>query len=402
MKLGLLSSYIRALIGILHGTRAFGGPVQAVLNLTNRCNLRCIHCHFNSERVVTPLFPAVRKDLLGPGASERNQRPERSAAYADPVVFNGFIQELLSMGTRRFEINACGEPFMHECALDFIEVIKTSGGYCTAFTNGTCFDKAAVDKLVHLGFDDLKVSILAGTPDLYMKTHPGVSSSTFDRIEESLLYFAERKAELNAARPRVILVFVVFSVNRHGIGEFVDFARKVRADGVLFSPFDNAGGDIGLDELALSEEASQTVLKDLNRLQPQLQSWGLDNNIEQFKRIFANGLLDTSRFYRHIPCYFGWLTPALFPDGNLYPCSRSFEPLGNIHERSFKKIWYGRAYRDFRRQALTLPQRKSPVDQCDCSRCVNHTANFRVYQAVHPLRSRPSRLQHLFENEPEG
>lgn len=39
-------SYIRAAMGIVHGNRTFGGPIQVSLNLTNRCNIRCIHCFF--------------------------------------------------------------------------------------------------------------------------------------------------------------------------------------------------------------------------------------------------------------------------------------------------------------------------------------------------------------------
>ena len=41
-------SQARVVAGILHGGRAFGGPFQASFSLSNRCNLRCIHCYFYS------------------------------------------------------------------------------------------------------------------------------------------------------------------------------------------------------------------------------------------------------------------------------------------------------------------------------------------------------------------
>ena len=39
MSFGELPSKIMTVLGILHGSRAFGGPVQANLRLTNRCNI---------------------------------------------------------------------------------------------------------------------------------------------------------------------------------------------------------------------------------------------------------------------------------------------------------------------------------------------------------------------------
>ena len=38
--------HVRAVMGIVHGSRAFGGPIQTNLRLTNRCNIRCIHCYY--------------------------------------------------------------------------------------------------------------------------------------------------------------------------------------------------------------------------------------------------------------------------------------------------------------------------------------------------------------------
>lgn len=50
-----------ALTGIMHGSRAFTGPYQANIELTNRCNIRCIHCFYYSPLVKMPNLFALRR-----------------------------------------------------------------------------------------------------------------------------------------------------------------------------------------------------------------------------------------------------------------------------------------------------------------------------------------------------
>ena len=50
----------------------------------------------------------------------------------------------------------------------------------------------------------------------------------------------------------------------------------------------------------------------------------------------------------------------------MYSCSRGYKPLGNINEKGFSEIWNSDIYRRFRRDALEINRRKSPVEDCDC------------------------------------
>jgi len=52
-------SRLRALLGIAHGSRALGPPLQVSLNLTNRCNVRCVHCYYYSPHAVRPNLPDI-------------------------------------------------------------------------------------------------------------------------------------------------------------------------------------------------------------------------------------------------------------------------------------------------------------------------------------------------------
>ena len=77
--------------------------------------------------------------------------------------------------------------------------------------------------------------------------------------------------------------------------------------------------------------------------------------------------------------------------GLAYPCHRCYEPIGNAYEQKFGDIWRGAAYRRFRREARAINRRGTPVAGCACDSCCHYMMNLRVYQSLHPLKSRSAR-----------
>jgi radical SAM protein with 4Fe4S-binding SPASM domain len=125
-----------------------------------------------------------------------------------------------------------------------------------------------------------------------------------------------------------------------------------------------------------------------------LESRRMDNNIGYFLKVFTEKL-DTKALYSVIPCYYGWLAVMIDVGGQVYPCCRCYEPLGNVYDNKFYEIWNGETYRRFREEAVGINIRKTAVRGCDCYNCVHHTANLRVYKALHPVKGRSRYLQGL-------
>jgi radical SAM protein with 4Fe4S-binding SPASM domain len=394
MNMAAAYAKLRAACGIMHGSRAFGGPPQVHLQLTNRCNLRCIHCYFYSPYLavpaVYPLRVARRTGGTPPSATEIKRIMKMDA---DPRRTRAVIDEILGMGTRRWQIGGNGEPFLYKGVFDVIEILKRSGCYCLANTNGTLIDRAAADELIKTGFDDLRITTMAGTAGAYARTHPGSSEETFERLKQTLLYIADRKLALKVSAPEITLVLIVIAHNAAHIREFARFAVETGAARVLFRPVDDIE-DPGLVNLVPGEEAVETILDQLRDARAFLESKGVGHNIDYFMKSFDRQL-DTGLLYRHIPCYYGWLTTIIEPDGSVYPCCRCYKPLGNIQECGFAGVWNGTAYRRFRNAALHIRNRTSPLPDCDCGSCIHHTANLRVYGALHPVKSRSATLKEL-------
>jgi MoaA/NifB/PqqE/SkfB family radical SAM enzyme len=237
--------YVRVLLGILQGSRSFGGPVQMALNLTNRCNIRCIHCYFYSPRIENPNLFDVRKARrqgLSPPGNEQLRHLQR--LDADTKLTHAVIDDAISMGTRRLQFGGNGEPFMHPSALEFMARAKRAGCYCIAYTNGVLLDRATVDELVRMGFDDLRVTTMAGTGETYLRTHPGSTEKAFGDLRQQLLYLRERRDALRTDRPKVRLACVVVTENCDGLSDFGHFAAELRADMVEFRPFESGHGRV--------------------------------------------------------------------------------------------------------------------------------------------------------------
>lgn len=395
-------SKVRTVFGIMNGSRAFGGPVQVNLRLTNRCNLRCIHCYYYSPLLEVPAYCALRMSR-----KEGGDHPPSSADLkkmlkidADPRRLRALIEELLRMGTRRFQIGGNGEPFLHKDAMEVIGILKRAGGYCFANTNGTLIDIATADDLIKLEFDELRITAMAGAGESYVCTHPGSTLETFDRLRRTLVHISEQKIARKVRRPKITLAFIVIAQNSDCIVEFAEFAAEVRADLVVYRPVDDIG-DQALSSLVPDGKQVKSIIEQLKISKPFLESRGIDHNIAHFLKIFSRQL-DTRLLYQIIPCYYGWLSTIIDPDGLVYPCCRCYKPLGNVTANSFNDVWNGRLYRNFRREALNLAERKKPLTDCDCYNCVHHTANLRAYRVLHPLKGRSSALDNLRPGLPDG
>ena len=399
MNIRNMSSYARAVMGIMHGRRAFGGPLQANVFLTNRCNLRCIHCLYYSPFVERPNTFETR---MARTISAEPPAPEYLADFqrldADIEGTKNLIDSLINMGTKRYIFSGVGEPFLHKNTLEFMGRIKHAGGAGTVFTNGTLLNAGLIDELLKMQFDELRITTLAGSNEVYMKTHAGVGQNTFHNLRDCLIYLSERKAGLGMKKPEVTLIFVVIPQNHEDVFRFADFAKAVKADRVMFNPVITAGDPDLEKTLVLTSEQSAALRENLSEVKPFLESHRIVHNIEYFLKSFRS-VLDTSSVYRIIPCYMGWLSVMVDVRGLIYPCCQCYEPLGNVREVSFKNIWNSQEYSRFRKETIKIYKRSEPIKGCECNCCPHFIANLRVFKMLHPIRGRSESLKHSYPDQ---
>lgn len=401
MKIRDIQAQLKILAGICHGSRAFGGPYQTNISMTKRCNIRCVHCFFHSPLLTTEnMFKLRRAKKTNQELSDEKLIKKTRLLDADTTRTKELIFELLEMGTRQFTFTGDGEPFLHPAIIDFIRAAKSKGSHCMANTNGTLLDRPLADELIGLGFDELKITTMAGTAEMYVATHPGSNQKDFSRLTDHLLYIAQRKKILGLKRPLVNLIFVSVGLNFDHVDAFVDFSRRVDADRVTFRPVDDIH-DAGLARIVPSDEQSRSMIRRLKKANATLNAHGISHNIDYFSKAYKQQL-NTKQLYRYVPCYYGWLQPRIEIDGTVHACCRCNGSLGNIYQKSFHEIWFGPSYRRFRRQAIHINTGRHKIPDCACDRCPHYIANLKIYQRIHPIRGHAATIRNLMPQCMDG
>ncbi|MCJ7771634.1 MAG: radical SAM protein, partial [Desulfobacterales bacterium] len=360
--------------------------VRAVFRVTNRCNIRCIHCYLYSHAVEMPNFRMVknaRSQSTGLPASEILNQAKQLDADSDSIF--KAIDELMDMGTRIFQFSG-GEAFLHKDILNFVTCVKTSGGYCTVNTNGTLLIPDLIDELIDLRFDGFRITTMAGDAGMYAVTHPGIHKKMFEALTANLYYIKDRKKFLRIKKPKVALAFVIIRENVDEILNFARFAVNVKADSVEYRPI-NYHSDQGLACFTPHKEQITSIKKQLTEAKKILELHGIDHDIDKLYKVFSLRR-DTSELYKHIPCYLGWISIHIETDGGVYPCCGGMVPFDKISNQSVKDIWCGDKYTNFRKEAISINKRKKLVQNCDCDHCGNFSANMNLYKIFHPIKYR--------------
>jgi len=260
-------------------------PLSAHLELTYRCNWRCVFC-----------YNPRHHDIRGLSGEEWTR------------VLDG----LRGLGTLWLTLTG-GEPLAHPRFFGIARAARERHFAFSVFTNGALVDDAAADELARLGPVVVELSL------------HGADAATHDRATGRPGSFEAFTAGLDRLRERsvpVLLKSPLTRLNEHAIEKLIAFAERrgapLRIDPTI-TPRDD--GDAGPLDFAPSPAA-------VSRL---------------YRLLSAAGQLPSShREPGGSNCGLGRLTLAVDPEGDVYPCAQwRRRPLGNVREASIDEIWRG-------------------------------------------------------------
>lgn len=293
-------------------------PFLVVWNLTNACNLRCLHCYQNAGKPLPDELTLEEKfDVVD----------QLSRADVALLAFSG------------------GEPTM---ARDFLPVARyanDAGMYISVATNGTLLTERRVKEMVEAGVKYVDISVDGLNPETHdnFRGVKGAWEKTIRGIEMCL------DAGLTTA--------MATTLTRYNFDEFdgiVDFAKKLGVHRLIIFNFIPTGRGREIVEADLTprmrEELMRKEYEELDR------GFTVVTTAPQFARICLaagpEGPLGLAHFgdarirgkARALAefvggCGCGRLYCALQPNGDVTPCV--FMPLkvGSLREASFQEIW---------------------------------------------------------------
>ncbi|MDP8216560.1 MAG: radical SAM protein [Candidatus Kaelpia imicola] len=351
--------------GIITSRKAFQGPEHIVMDLTNRCQLRCNGCWLYSPLLKTnkPSSEWLNKEI-----------PLYSA--------KSFIREAIAMGLKIIRFTGGGEPLLYKGVFELIEIAKSNGVKTCLTSNFYGLDKERVKRLADLNLDELALSIWAPDPQTYALLHPGTEREDFLKIKEGIALFNSIKAK----DTKVTIANVISSQNFKKIKEMVDFALETRSDALYFTLVDTFKGET--DTLLLKEDQLVQLNSDLKSILSSLKDNRIEiENLNGFiERLNSNnrfGNYDRERIDR-VSCYVGWYFLRILADGSAVPCCRGVDYImGNINISSLSDIWYSRKYDGFRHRAKNFKKDHPFFMKMDCYKeCDNFMHNEQVHERV--------------------
>jgi len=271
-------------------------PVAGLLELTSRCNLRCVHCYL--------------------GAQEQHWDEARRRQELPLSKLLSIIDELAEAGCLYLGITG-GDPMLHD---HFAEVYRHAcerGIRVTVLCNGVLVR----DKVVELfrEYPPLQVEV-----SLY-----GATKATYEAVTKVPGSYAKCLAGIHKLIDngiRVTLKTVVITLNAHELQEMRRIAGELgvtfRVDSTIFPRLTDRG-HAPLDYRIPPAEAIRLELADRRTL----EAWSerIDLKLQPSDSLYRCGAGVTG-FY-------------IDPFGYVSPCIMTTQHRHSLHERSFASLW---------------------------------------------------------------
>ena len=278
-------------------------PWNVHIDLTYRCNERCVHCYLDHHDYGEMTTHEVKNIL--------DQLAEAGALF---LTFSG------------------GEIFLRQ---DLFELIRYARGLnfdVSLKTNALLIDESRARKLRELDIRKIQISIYSADAVIHdaITKVPG----SLDRSLRAIQFLLAEGLQVKLACP-------LMKQNLAAFRDVQSLAEKLGVPYMLdltITPMMD-GGD-GVLRLRSSATELLQVLQDQN-----LNSRACTPPEAETEAAFTTGSATSSGIesgaYDDIPCSAGHNSCYISPYGDVSPCVQMPKPAGNLRKQQFDEIWYG-------------------------------------------------------------
>jgi MoaA/NifB/PqqE/SkfB family radical SAM enzyme len=197
-------------------------PSQLIVDVTEVCNLACIHCP----------HPEFKKSQY------------YAARYLDPELNSKLVDEVRGYGGGKCEYlryTSEGEPLVHPKIYDMLDyAVKHSGIFVTLTTNGTIMNEKRIEKLLESGLHLIDTSIDAHTPETYARIRV---NGKLDVTRGNVLKLLQLREQTHR-RTKIVVSFVEQPQNRHETDDFEKYWKDQGADFVIIRRLHSSAGAV--------------------------------------------------------------------------------------------------------------------------------------------------------------
>ncbi len=307
-------------------------PMNLIVDLTYRCNLRCKMCYVFNE--------GVPKNIKELSFDEVKSIVDQMSGFYKTITYTG------------------GEALVRD---DIIEIIKytKSKCRCSLLTNGVLLTEDICKQLVESGIDNIVISI-DGSQELHNKIRN--NPKAYQKSIEGVKLLQKYKKELNLRKPQIHFNTVIMPENIDELSKIAETAGELNIGSAVFQTLDvstNRSG-LSLQDCELSKYTN-FVYKDV----PSISAGKISANFAKIRKTaksanlkvtfvpdtysdddfidYYSANLATDKFYCKTP----WNLSYISANGDMYPCFNY--KIGNIRENKISKLWNNEKYKTFRK-----------------------------------------------------
>jgi radical SAM protein with 4Fe4S-binding SPASM domain len=288
-----LDEWGKEILARLGGQRC---PLGVTLEITERCNLACVHCFINQA--------------AGNGeALSRELATDEVKAVLDQMADAGCLSLLLTGG----------EPLLRPDFAEIYRHAKQAGMLVTLFTNGTLLTPRIADLLAEWPPRMIEISLYGHSQETYERVT--VVPGSHGRCRQGIELLLDRGLRLG-------LKSVVLTANRHELAQMRGLADQLgvefRYDPMLWPRLD--GGQQPLVHRLSPEEVVALERQDAERWDRWLQAdAALSERLVRRELVYS--------------CGAGLRGCHVDSTGRLSPCMMSRNPAYDLRRMSFREAW---------------------------------------------------------------
>jgi radical SAM protein with 4Fe4S-binding SPASM domain len=303
------------------------------IELTSKCNERCIHCYIPHENKLYDIAPEL---------------------------FYYVLEQSKDLGILTLTLSG-GEPMMHKNFCDFLHKCKEYDFAVNVLSNLTLLNDDIIAEMKTNRLSSVAVSLYSMTPDIHdaITQMPG----SFEKTKNAILKLIENDIPLQIGCP-------VMKQNKNCYADVLKWAEQHRvrvvSDYIMMARYDRTTENL---KNRLSQEDVAQVINDIiwNDLKYQNDMKVADVN-ETEKRDISNDIV----------CGVGISTICMIANGNVYPCPgwQSYI-VGNVKDTPLREIWENaegiKYLRGLRKK--DFPKCVQCEDKAFCAMCMVRNAN---------------------------
>lgn len=288
----------------------WGLPMTISIEPTTACNLRCPECP-SGLRAFTRPTGNLKKDFFRNSIDELHKH----------LLYLIFYFQ--------------GEPYINPNFLEMVKYAKDKGIYTITSTNGHFLNDENARKTIESGLDRMIISVDGTTQETYENYR---KAGKLETVLQGARNVVKWKKELKSSTPHIIFQFLVVKPNEHQIDDIYRLADE-----------------IGIDEVKL-KTAQVYEYEQGNELIPTIEKYSRYKKNKDGTYSVKNKLLNH--------CWKLWHACVITWDGMVVPCcfdKDAIHRLGDMKQQSFKEIWQGESYQQFRTKLL---KGRDQIDIC--------------------------------------